>query len=330
MPNYKASFANLSVRFGKKELLDYKEVVTRAFLNDTNIRSYGKTNYFFYETELYWADEDDPLSLTIAGRFVKDTILTREQILEGNSLKKDNQSLRSTPSAFFAFFLADHRLAYLPETSHAPTLSNFEATISKFIKQEFAEFLDEWRVEQRKKKPNYTWKMAYDDHVPPSINLVPLASAESISIFVARFSKIDTLTVHLIDRNQDVDGGNLFERLIKKSEPLDPTSAKFVVRGGKEGLEIDETREFVQHTTEGGYERVALKGEDQQGNDLRGSNDDFHLKVDIDTEDMNAEEKVSELYDAYVKQKEAKAILVTPRSVDELAPIFTEILEAND
>jgi hypothetical protein len=324
------SFANLSVRFGEKELLDYKEIVTRAFLNDTNIRSYGKTSYFFFETEMYWANENDPLSLVIAGRFVKDTVLTREQILKDSDLVLDHQSIRSSPSAFFVFFLADHRLAYMPETANPPTLSNFEATIERFIKDEFARFLKEWRDAQREKIPNYTWNMAYRDHVPPAVNLVPLTSKDSIAQFVAKFSKINALTVHLIERNQDIDGGNLFERLTKKSEPLEPTSAKFVVQAGKDGLEIDETKGFVQETTEGGYERVALRGEDQNGAELKGSNDEFNLRIDLDAADLSKVQKVEAIYESYVAQKNAGNIVVTPRAVDEVAPILREIFDEDE
>ena len=136
--------------------------------------------------------------------------------------------------------------------------------------------------------------------------------------------------VHLIERNQDIDGGNLFERLTKKSEPLEPTSAKFVVQAGKDGLEIDETKGFVQETTEGGYERVALRGEDQNGAELKGSNDEFNLRIDLDAADLSKVQKVEAIYESYVAQKNAGNIVVTPRAVDEVAPILREIFDEDE
>ena len=54
MRQHVASFANFVCRFGdEKVLLDYaKDIVLPAFFDDTFVRSYGRTHFFFYETEL--------------------------------------------------------------------------------------------------------------------------------------------------------------------------------------------------------------------------------------------------------------------------------------
>lgn len=326
----KLSFANLSVTFGKKELLDYKEIVTAAFLVDTHIRKYGRTRYHFYETELILADPDDPLSLVISGRFVKDTVLQREQVLHDKELVQDKQSLRSSPSAFFVFFLADHRLAFLPETSHAPTLDNFAATIERFIKDEFASFIEKVYRTQKELDPKYSRRRAFQDHVPPSVSLVPLTSRDSVEVFLNRFEIINNLTVHVIKRNQDVDGGNIFERLYEKANPLEPTSAKFVVNGGKDGLVIDKTKEMVIDATASGYEQATVTGADSHGATLKGSNEDFNLKVDIDVDHTTAAQKTALIFDAYQDQKRAGNIKVTPRNRDIVGPQLKALYNPDD
>ena len=69
-----ASFSNFVCRFGEqKVLLDYAtEIVIPAFCDDTLIRSYGSTEFFFFETELMKLndDEENP-ALGIVGRLDK-------------------------------------------------------------------------------------------------------------------------------------------------------------------------------------------------------------------------------------------------------------------
>ncbi len=45
-----ASFANLVVKYGAKNFLDFEDVSLRAFLNDTNVRA-GGTHYHFLDVK---------------------------------------------------------------------------------------------------------------------------------------------------------------------------------------------------------------------------------------------------------------------------------------
>lgn len=326
----KIVFANLSVTFGQKELLDYKEIISAAFMIDTHVRKYGKTRYHFLDTKLEWTNRDDPLSLVISGRFIKDTVLQREQVLSGTELLQDKQSMRSSPSAFFVFFLADHRLAFVPETSHAPTLGNFSSTIEYFIKQEFKKFIDDWYKSKKEIDKKYTRKMAFKDHVPPAVSLVPLTSRESIDLFMERFSKIGTITIHIIKRNQDMDGSSIFEQLFEKSVPLEPTSAKFVASAKKDGLIIDEAKELIIEATAGGYEQATINGEDDHGAVLNGSNEDFKLSVNLDLDGVSEEEKTKLIVDAYNNQKDSGNIKVTPRNAETVGGQLQELKADND
>jgi hypothetical protein len=90
-----ATFANFICRFGDKHvLMDYLlEIVTRAFTKDTYVRTYGKTTHFlFYQVEIVTLDKDSvPAVKALAGRFIKDTELTRHQIFDAaKGLVKDD------------------------------------------------------------------------------------------------------------------------------------------------------------------------------------------------------------------------------------------------
>lgn len=325
----KIQFANLVIRFGEKELLDYAAVVSRAFLNDTNIRKIKSGSFFFFETSVWRLVENDPMTTVISGRFVKDSFLKREQVYSSSGLKEDHQRIQTSPSSFFVLFLADHRIAISPETEYAPTISNLEATIRRFVKSEFKEFIDKLYKEENSEGRKVTKVTLFSEHTPPSVNLVPLTSASEISAFIDKFQKIEKLTVRLIDRNQDVDGGNLFERLTERTSPLEPTSAKLEVRGTGEGLDREETKSFVKETTDGGYEDVSLIGTDGSGARLAGSNDDFRLEVSEDLSEIPAT-KARQISRAYENQKKAGNISVSKRDRDRVEPVLKDLYDPSN
>lgn len=321
-------FANLSIRFGDKELLDYKELVTGSFLKDTYIRKYGNSSYHFLDTKIGLTDPDDPMSAAIWGRLVKETTLERDQFVQAGKLVKDQQTLESAPTSFFAFFLADHRLAFVPETKFAPTLGNLETTVRKFVQMEFSFWAKAQYKDAKERNIAYTWKTFYETHVPPSISLVPLTAKESIEAFINRFSQINSLTVHVVKRNQDMNGGALFEALVKKSEDLKASSARFVVNGvNGEGLDIPKTTDFVSQTTAGGYERVALRGLDGSGCILKGTNEDFKLTAELEIDGANDLDKAKQLFSVYKDNKEAGLIRVTERDRVALGPILSSLID---
>lgn len=324
-------FANLSIRFGDNELLDYKEIVTGAFLKDTYVRKYGRSSYHFFETKIGFIDEDDPMSLAIWGRLIKETTLEREQYFSDGSLIQDRQKLESAPSSFFAFFVADHRLAFIPETRSAPTLGNLESTIRRFVKDEYDRWAKEHYRATKGENNSYTWKNLYQEHPLPEVALVPLTTRESIEAFVNRFARIDSLTVYIVKRNQDMNGGALFEALLKKSEEMEASSARFVVNGAKDdGLEVESTTEFVSETTEGGYERVSLRGIDKNGDVLKGTNEDFKLTTELDIGELSEKQILKKAFEAYVANKAAGVIKVSERDREALAPILRSLLSEQD
>ena len=324
-------FANLSIRFGARELLDYGRLISGAFLKDTYIRKYGRSSYHFFDTQIGRLDESDPMTLAIWGRLVKETTLERDQYFKNGELIEDPRSLESAPTSFFVLFVADHRLAFIPETRFAPTIGNLETTIRRFVKNEY----DIWAKSEYEMlnagENRVTWKAFYKDFPAPEVALVPLTAKESIDAFVQRFARIESLTVHVVKRNQDMDGGALFEALVKKSEELDASSSRFVVNGAKdEGLDIEKTGRFVSETTAGGYERVFLRGRDEDNHLLKGTNEDFKLTENIDVEALDDEETARRAFAAYNANKESGVIRVSERDVDLVEPKLKSMMQADD
>src|SRR5476651_65737 len=127
----KLNLANFTCTFGDKFLLldMFEQIVLPAFQGGHN-RTHGNACYFLLDVKLIkYGDEE----LVIAGRLIKDTTVERDQFIDGGSLVKDRQVLKSAPSSFFALILSNHKLLYVRENSGAPPISAFEATITKFF-----------------------------------------------------------------------------------------------------------------------------------------------------------------------------------------------------
>lgn len=277
MINKKATFANLVVKYGNENLLDYKELFTSALMIDTKYRKYGLSTYRFMDVNLELVDSTKPLSAVMYGRFVKDTQYVREQVLADGKLVPDEQSLQVALSSYFCIFLADHRMAYVPETRNAPQLDAFASTLEHFLRREFTSLIDATYKKEKTQNPKFTRANAIRGRVPPIVHIVPLPSKQSVREFVGRFEKINSITVSLISRNNEISKG-LFQSIVNEIEPTGAYTAKLVATGGSSGLNIAGTTVFVEDTTESGYEDVTLKGTDRDGNALKGGNDEYKLR----------------------------------------------------
>jgi hypothetical protein len=80
-------FANFTLNFGKDKVLAdlWKEVVQPAFLDESLERKYGDTTYFFLQAQELNLGSKKEMVPAIAGRFVKDFVLRREQTFDPDS-----------------------------------------------------------------------------------------------------------------------------------------------------------------------------------------------------------------------------------------------------
>ena len=203
------SFANLICRFGDRfVLLDFaNEVILPAFLDASLERKFGNTVYFFFQVavaEIPVPNESVQPQLVVHGRLVKDTLLTREQVfVQGQGLIPAEGSMPSAPSSFFALILNNHKLIYLPETAHAPTLGMFEATLQKFLSLKYKAYTDAL-YDQLKSSPQRKPKRQIHLEIPhPTVEVLPLASRASVEEFLRAFEKVTHLEFRILETNQE-------------------------------------------------------------------------------------------------------------------------------
>jgi hypothetical protein len=328
MRQHSAAFANFICRFDDKLLLDYAEqIVIPAFTKDTYVRSYGKrTHYHFYEVELLnmAENEADPI-MVLAGRFIKDTELTRHQIFEaGKGLVKDEQSMRSAPSAFFVLILNNHRLIYFPETPHAPDLNAFKTTAQSFLRKRHYEFVEELYAATRDHKNPPTKKSLYKTHPSPNLEVIHLAGRSDIAQFLKRFETLKKINFRVVKPNDDINAGEILGQVRELSDALKSTNTN-VTAASSDGLDIDAAIEAVTEATASGNQDVGISGIDTDGNALSGNNENFKISSEIENIPPTKKGLIGRLIEKFTQLSDAGSI--NAPSASQQSPIINNLMK---
>jgi hypothetical protein len=276
---YPVEMANLVCKFGDKNLLDYfEEIVVPAFFDQEMLRRYGETKYFFEKVEFVTVEG----RVLLVGRIIKDMILEREQVYSrSEGLVPDHDELQSSPSSIFVLILDVHRLVFLKETRFAPTLDNFKSTLESFLKLKHKVFIDSKYDELKAAGEKVTKKKLVLENFPPSLELIPLTSAQSIDDFVRQYDVLRSVSYKFADRNDEHDNEGFFEAVQRQKDEVGSKKTE-VKHSNPEGLNKESVIGEVQAATEQGNQTVTLVGKDSSGTELKGDNTDFQLKTFVE------------------------------------------------
>lgn len=323
MRQHVASFANFICRFGRdKVLLDYAEqIVLPAFTDDTLIRSYGKgrTHFFFYETQIVELEKNDrePV-LAITGRFIKNTQLSREQIFDPDKgVVKDTASLATAPSAFFMLILNSHRLIYFPETAHAPDLKSFKSTAIAFIKKKHKDFIHQQYIQYKETENPVTKKQLVQTHPHPSLEVIPISGDEDIEKFVRRYGVLKKIEFKVVQPNDEIDAGEMFNEIREFLGPMQPTDTKLIA-SRSEGFDLDEALPRIKDASETANQEIKLSGKDTEGNDLKGDNHEFKVGAPIEPLPVTRQTLTDKLFSTF-KELIANGTIKTGNFADDVA-----------
>lgn len=317
-------FANFICRFGNDYvLLDWAhEVVLPAYLRNETVRKVGRTRYILHNMDLVNFGDDKFPVLAICGQFIKDTILRREQIYsDENELVQDEQSIQSSPSAFFVLNLNSHRLIYYPETAYSPTLANFEATSNKILKENHAKYINDL-YDEKKSWGEKIKKIDLFRKVPkPSVKVNPLSSKDSLESFIKRYELLKVAKIELTDVNDETDFNEMMKAVRRSKELSNSKSTQLVHKNTSEGLNKDVLVENYSDLGSLGNYRMSFSGIDHRGDKLVGNNHDFSLKVEVGDLQGNTPDRAQYLHDIYEELKDEDVINVPDESSSVLAKI---------
>lgn len=333
----KLEFGNYTLKFGEdKVLLDlFHEVVMPSFHEMKYIRSLkDKGEYFFLDTKLIKLDDNPEAPvLGISGKIVKNTKLKRDQIFRTDAgLIEDKSELETAPSSTFLLILNTHRLILCKEVSGAPTIQNFQSTSQYCLKQQHNKFLgDEFKKAKQRKIDNpdidrVTKKSLIDKYSYPILRITPLSDKESLKDFVNRLKHIDKVSIKLFPTNkEEIDNDGFWSDFGRRREEMNSKSAKVEFSNPKEGLDGDKVYEQASAASGLGNSEVKLKGYDEQGDTINGSNDDFSLTVELEELSRDSERAAVIKYDQFqhlVAENVIKLPVLTKEVIAKVANIF--------
>lgn len=333
MRRHELSFANFILRFGPEEVLINRaeEIVIPAFLERDEIRTYGETNYFFHDVRLANLGDVRGVPLVaIRGRFIKDTVLHRQQTFDPTTgIVDDPAAMASAPSAYFILILNNHRLLYFAETSDAPSLQAFRATIELRLKAQ-------WNEQIRAEKDNLNVTRGGNERLtlkdmarripPPILSVIRVAGEDEIANTLEMFKIIKQVRFKLLEPNHEIDPAKALAAVEESLRPAEPSRLE-VIASQPKGLAKEETKKIVVEASEGHNTEIIIDGKDHDGNPLKADNDEFAISVPIDNPPENDKQLTKILVATYKAMSDAGKIkkIITPTNiVDTLRGILSK------
>ena len=278
-------FANLTLTFGTRVLSDlFNEIVLPAFTDESLVRTYGKTTYRFQEVQLLDLGTEEEPEPAIAGRFIKDTVVKREQYFDQTSQKlvADERDMPSAPSVTFTLLLATHKLLYLRETSDAPGMTAFRGTLLKRLTYKYMDFIKAY-LERAKKEndPATTKKSVMEEFLPPDLLIIPLSSPDGFAEFVAKFGLLQRVKVILTSVNAEGDNTGLLEKLRAEKNAVGAQKATFIEESREAGLDKDAVVKQLGTAAAEANAQIRLDGKTPAGTPLDFDNEKMKVRVPI-------------------------------------------------
>ncbi len=247
-------------------------------------------------------DALNPL-IGIFGEFVKDTTLRRTQLLiNSETLVEDHASIASSPSAYFLLILNNHQLVYLPKTPFAPSLGEFQTTLSRFIKLKHRSYLECIYKSRNENSKVITWGELYTEIPTPTVNLVPIATSTSVTSYIQQFKTLNKMEFHLVRPNQTISAGQIFEGLQSILRNVDAQEGTFVTtRSGEEGLAKEEVSKIAGEAADAGTSEIRLTGMGTQGEKITATSSDLRVRVPVPNLPVGPSQIAERLKDIFVQ-----------------------------
>ena len=282
--------ANLTCRsiLGDKELLDvFVDYFLPAMQKQEVPGSRNSETLFYKFIDLNVTKIEN--ELVLYGRFIKCLNIEREQILDGDKLIPSFESMDSAPSSFFVLILCNHKLLWIKETSRAPLLKDFRAALSKMLKKERFNLINNYVESQTlnlfldKNNMQNIERKAYAEYPELELSVTPLGNDVQIRERLSRFKNIYNITIKALKRNNEL--GSDFSMLAQKmSETQEKMAAKNVttqIHGDtKNPLKKEAATELIQSVSDGNYE-YKIEGIDEKSNKITETSESLSLSMII-------------------------------------------------
>ena len=278
--SYDFEVANFVCKFNDFNLMDlFDEITLNAFHRSDKWKIKNGT-FFFKDVDFFQYESDEEIIYALTGRFIRNTFLKREQYHDETTgeLIQDTKVLPSSPSATFVLILNNHRLIYLKETKHAPTLDMFKNTAETLLKRETRDYLLSLNQESKK---DFIQKYGL-----PSVRITPLTSEVRLAEFIQSYKKLETVKVTLKVRNDENDHSGFIDVLQEKSDAAGSKSTNLLYENKDNGLNKEVITQQLSDLTKQGNQSIRLIGKSYTDETLKGDNENFKIIQSINGLDL--------------------------------------------
>ncbi len=306
---------------GKLNLADILESVVLPAIYSGRRRKYGSARYFFLEPALVKLPDDEH---GIAFEVVKDTVLRREQLYKDGALVADEEQMESAPSGIVLLIFENHRVVYVPKTRYAPSLRELENTFDVLFKQTRLTLIQQ---ELAKSEAKYGARKKLEKFLPPiTTKLIALTSEESVAEAMKRLSLIRSVRIDLVKTNAELDPGGTYRDLQKAAISAHAKRARVEYANAKDGLKAAKARAEVVKATKQGVAVVAVKGEDEDGDEVTKTNDDMRVRPEA-TFDVTSPAATAKAMAKTLKEMVSKGIVAAARVARDEAGRIGHVFE---
>jgi hypothetical protein len=291
MRSKKIELANVVITAGDKEFLDLFADHFWPYLRDTSIPGRGETRSFrFNDLAL---DFVGPAGFPcLHGRLIRLMTLQAEQQFddEKNRLVPSQESISSAPSAYFLISLADHKLAFLPESKRRPPIIKDLEHCFEYI------IFEDWRTRRKNLKADKLkkegrqrvprghaeiWGQEIDRLWPrPEIRITPLPASMELKKRLALYNLLSSIEIKPLKTNNEIPDEN--EQFLRQYAGLKTkirsTNDKIVLSNTKDGLAKDAAESFINTASDGNYQ-VKLKGKDKRGHPIQDDLENMRIQM---------------------------------------------------
>jgi hypothetical protein len=315
-------FANFTLKFGEKDLLDYfDEIVSPAFTQNYERSTSYEIKYRFYDVSITELIVENETHRCIIGKFVKTMKIERNQILKDGELQIDRRVLESSPSSTFILILENHKLLFIREMKDAPGLKAFENTIGNFLKSSYSSYINFLWKESIKSNNKRTKISIQREHVQPKIDIIPLLSTTELKQLVEIYKIFQTLEIKLIDTNSEFHTNNFFEQARESKKALDAVQAS-IKFANNEGLNKKEALLQIESAGKTGNSLILTTGTSEDGAKIHSKNTELSYRIplpDLSTSIAENAKRSIKIFKDLVTKKILKVSDSTPRNENKIS-----------
>lgn len=290
----KIELANLVVTAGENGLQDFLDAGLWTLLINSKVPGKGEVRaYRFHDLRLEMVGGDSTGYPCLYGRLVRLMTIQAEQQFDDRAKKivPSEDSVESAPSSFFLISLADHKLAFFPESKRrSPSLQDIQFTISRILRDDWqrrrseaqAEMLAQVGKIRIPRGQRDSWEQELERRFPePEVRITPLAAKMALQKRFTLYEKIQSVEIRPFKTNNELadENAELLRQFVETRKRLGSVRDKFELSNKKQGLNKGEAEQLVTHASDGNFQ-VKMKGVDSYGRPLNDDLENMRIQID--------------------------------------------------